>query len=133
MQNEQLELAAVVGREPPAPLTQNDNGDCWPREWLNRHQDQKKCIKLSCFLFVFIFRVALYFSDLATDIILICEYWENREMWYFGFTLAFVVVPAVIISVINGLYYWEKWKVKRQIEQDDKYNLKEKLIVAIRA
>ena len=114
MRNEHLELAAVEGREPPAPLVQNDNGGCLSFVWR-----QKKLA--FCF--------GLYCIDLATDIMLICEYLKNEEMWYFGLTIICVVFPAVIISVMNGLYYWEKWKVKRQIEQDDKYNLKRKLIV----
>ena len=97
-------------------------------KWKNEHQ---KAI-MNCFkvLSLFVFRVSLYLYDLVTDITLIDDYYKKCDSWYFGLTLTFVVVPALLIFCINAYYYYEKWTVKRQIKKhNDEYRLKENLIV----
>ena len=96
-------------------------------KWKNEHQKPINCFKV---LLLFLFRVGLYFYDLVTDIMLIDDYYKKCDSWYFGLTLTFVVVPALLIFCINAYYYYEKWRVKRQIEEtNDEYKLKEKLVV----
>ena len=96
-------------------------------EWLNQHQQQISDIKLWAYL-PSVFRIVLHLYDLTTDIALINEYWKNGDVWYFGLTVVFVLAPAIIFYN-KGKYYHEKWKVKCLIERDDKYKLKEKIIV----
>ena len=97
--------------------------------FLEVYKKHKICFKFGLLFLQFATRVSFYLYDLTSDIVLIDEYWNDRHMWYFWLTLAFVVSPALLISYINGKYYHEKWKVRRQIKKNDKYELEKKLIV----
>ena len=95
---------------------------------LERHKDGIKLIKL--WLSFLILRISPFLFDLGLDIALLCDYGANGDWWYFSLTLFFVFFPSFIISVVNANYYDEKWDVKRQIkETDDKFSLKDKLII----
>ena len=100
---------------------------CISTEWMERHKDGIKLIQL---WLSFLLRIGAFLFDLGLDIALLCDYGANGDWWYFSLTLFFVLFPSFIISVVNSNYYDEKWDVKRQIkETDDKFNLKDKLII----
>lgn len=81
-------------------------------------------------LVLLIWPIAFYFLDVGFDAILIIEYYRNGDWWYFSLTLALVIIPAAIISVLSFINYYERWKLKLSIEKTgDKYNLKDKFII----
>jgi len=81
-------------------------------------------------LVLLIWPIAFYFLDAGFDTILAIQYYRDGDWWYFTLTLALVVVPAVIISVLSFINYYERWKLKLSIEKTgDKYNLKDKFII----
>ena len=62
----------------------------------------------SCFQLSFIgIAIFLYLFDLITDAQLAVGYYQTREDWYFGLTVAFVGVTAVIISSISAWWYYD--------------------------
>ena len=81
-------------------------------------------------LVLLIWPIAFYFLDAGFDTILAIQYYRDGDWWYFSLTLALVVIPAVIISALSFINYYERWKLKLSVEKTgDKYNLKDKLII----
>ena len=53
----------------------------------------------------------LYFMDIFSDIYVAFQYYKNAETWWCAITLAFVIVPHVIINTfaaytIAHMFYW---------------------------
>ena len=74
--------------------------------------------------------IGAYILDIAFDVMLIVEYLHNEDWLYSGLTFAFMAIPALVISIISGINYYQRLQLKRSIEKyEDKYNLKEKFVV----
>ena len=56
--------------------------------------------------------ICSYVADLITDGFMAATYYHSGHNWYFGFTLAFVVIPAVTMSGLST-----KWYIKDQNSQ----------------
>ena len=81
-------------------------------------------------LILMIWPIGFYFIDACFDTVLILQYYQNGEVWYFSLTIALVVIPAVSISVLSFINYYERWQLKLSIEKTgDKYNLRDKLVI----
>ncbi|CAH1267072.1 Hypp3675 [Branchiostoma lanceolatum] len=68
--------------------------DCWQSCWL---------------VFRTLLGFALYIADFVTDVILAAEYYRNGDYYWFGLTLAFALVPQIIVNI--ALLYLDgcKW------------------------
>jgi len=74
--------------------------------------------------------VISFIADVISDTLLILEYYRNGDVWYCGFTIAFRVTPAFIITVLSFINYYQRWKFVDKINKsNDEYQLKEKYIV----
>ena len=93
-----------------------------------------------CSLFRFLFfrfdfilllwSVISFIADVISDTLLILEYYRNSDVWYCGFTIAFRVTPAFIITVLSFINYYQRWKFVHKINKsNDEYQLKEKYVV----
>ena len=60
-----------------------------------------------------IFSIISYLADVGTDIYVALNYYDRQDYYYFGFTIAFVGVPAMTVSVLSL-----KWYIK---DQSDKH------------
>ena len=54
-----------------------------------------------------------YVADLITDGFMAATYFNHDHYWYFGFTLAFVAIPAFTMSGLSA-----KWYIKDQNNQN---------------
>ena len=74
--------------------------------------------------------IGSYIFDVTFDVALILEYYQNGDFWYSGLTITFVAVPAIIIAVLSGINYYERWILVQTIKKtNDQYNFKKSLIV----
>ena len=94
-------------------------------QWL-RQINEKYWISKFAFLLV---GIVLFVADWAIDIRLLHDYHVKNHWWYFWLTLFFVLVPAVAVSLLNGKSYYERWNIKKQVDQYDKYCLKGEMII----
>eukprot|EP00061_Rhincodon_typus_P018100 g47125.t1 len=47
----------------------------------------------------------VFFSDGATDVWLAVDYYFQRDYWWFGLTLIFVVVPSLVVQVLSFRWF----------------------------
>ena len=77
--------------------------------------------------------IGSYIFDVTFDVALILEYYQNGDFWYSGLTITFVAVPAIIIAVLSGINYYERWilvqTIKKTEYQNTEYKFRESLIV----
>lgn len=80
--------------------------------------------------------IGSYVFDITCDVALILEYHQNGDFWYSALTITFVAVPAIIIAILSGINYYERWtlaqKIKNKTEDgsdSDDINLRDLLIV----
>ena len=60
-----------------------------------------KCIDV----FINLFSIASFFFDVGTDIFVAVLYLKGGLYWYFGFTVAFICVPAIINTIFGLIWY----------------------------
>lgn len=51
----------------------------------------------------------LYIFDYGSDIYVAYRYWENGDVWWFGITVGFIVVPSILVNItaiIQVINYW---------------------------
>ena len=74
--------------------------------------------------------IGSYIFDVTFDVALILEYYQNGDFWYSGLTITFVAVPAIIIAVLSGINYYERWAFVQAVKKtDDMYQFKKLSIV----
>jgi len=74
--------------------------------------------------------IGSYIFDVTFDVALILEYYQNGDFWYSGLTITFVAVPAIIIAILSGINYFERWILVQTIKKtEDQYKFKDSLIV----
>ena len=74
--------------------------------------------------------IGSYAFDVTCDAALILEYYRNGDFWYSGLTIAFVVIPAIIIAFLSSINYYERWAFVQAVKKtDDMYQFKKLSIV----
>ncbi|XP_078617738.1 XK-related protein 6-like [Branchiostoma floridae x Branchiostoma japonicum] len=46
-----------------------------------------------------VFPLGLYIFDVVTDLVLAVQYWNSGDMYWFGWTLGFVIGPSIIMNI----------------------------------
>ena len=41
----------------------------------------------------------LYLFDYGSDIYVAIKYWKNNDVWWFGMTTGFILVPSIIVNI----------------------------------
>jgi hypothetical protein len=67
-------------------------------------------IKMTCLSFF------CYVFDVGWDIYLLHRFWNQGDYWYFGWTLAIVVVPIVVITIKSFLFYNNEFEKNNELD-----------------
>lgn len=54
-----------------------------------------------------IFSICSYVADIATDLVVASKYFYDGDIWWFALTLAFILVPSVIMQLVSIAWYLE--------------------------
>lgn len=52
-----------------------------------------------------IFSICSFTFDIGTDVIVSCFHYKNRDYWYMGLTLGFVIIPTLAMTIISLRWY----------------------------
>lgn len=58
-------------------------------------------------MFCILVSICSYVADLITDGFMAAAYYRYSHYWYFGFTLAFVAIPAFTMSGLSAKWYYK--------------------------
>ena len=50
-------------------------------------------------LFFLVTSFLLYLFDVGSDVLVALQYYRNHELWWFGFTLALIIIPSIIVNI----------------------------------
>ena len=64
-----------------------------------------------CDVFWCLLSLGAYLFDIGSDILVAFLHFRNRDYLWFGLTLAFVVVPAVTMTIFSFVLYIKDWKI----------------------
>lgn len=56
-------------------------------------------------IFFTIFSIIGYFFDLGSDIFVAVAYYHTRQMWWFGLTVSFIVLPSITLTAFSLAWY----------------------------
>ncbi len=51
----------------------------------------------------------LYLFDYGSDIYVAIKYWKNNDVWWFGMTIGFILVPSIIVNItaiVQVINFW---------------------------
>ncbi|XP_034436943.1 XK-related protein 7-like [Hippoglossus hippoglossus] len=91
---------SVEDDNPPRSLSEPGNPSAGPRcsSTAGKPYTPLDCCWVLCALLVF-------FSDGATDLWLAADYYLRGDLWWFGLTLVFVVVPSAVVQVLSFRWF----------------------------
>ncbi|XP_062247392.1 XK-related protein 7-like isoform X2 [Platichthys flesus] len=91
---------SVEDDNPPRSLSEPGNPSAGPRcsSTAGKPFTPLDCCWVLCALLVF-------FSDGATDLWLAADYYLRGDLWWFGLTLVFVVVPSAVVQVLSFRWF----------------------------
>ncbi|XP_069383221.1 XK-related protein 7 [Paralichthys olivaceus] len=91
---------SVEDDNPPRSLSEPGNPSAGPRcsSTGGKPYTPLDCCWVLCALLVF-------FSDGATDLWLAADYYLRGDLWWFGLTLVFVVVPSAVVQVLSFRWF----------------------------
>ena len=52
----------------------------------------------------------LYLLDLGSDIYVAVQYWKNDDVWWFGMTTGFILVPSIIVNITAIIEVFNFWR-----------------------
>ncbi len=52
----------------------------------------------------------LYIFDLGSDIYVAIKHWENNDVWWFGMTTGFILVPSIIVNITAFVQVFNFWR-----------------------
>ena len=64
--------------------------------------NKKQQLTLLVGLFLFVF-------DYGSDIYVAIQYWQNNEIWWFRLTVAFIIVPSIIVNITAFIQQKNVW------------------------
>ncbi|KAF7494079.1 XK-related protein 6 [Sarcoptes scabiei] len=52
-----------------------------------------------------LFSICTFIADFITDLIVVIVHYYNRDYWYFGLTISFVVIPTLVMTIMSLRWY----------------------------
>ena len=80
----------------------------WTKELVAQELASSKRCRFALDVFYVVVSVGTFAWDVGSDGFLAYRYYVGGHWWWFGLTLAFVVVPSLTVMALSLVWYWQE-------------------------